>query len=112
MSGQPEKKEETMGFLRALGIGKKELLARGAQTRGVVEEVKTCWWIKVNQKPVRRSALDGAAFPHLISFRYEVGGMKYRGSWYVSWNRRPPAVGEVVVVYYDHQRPERSALEL
>ena len=34
------------------------------ETIGTVLSVAKQWWLKVNTKPVRMSALDGAAFPH------------------------------------------------
>ena len=35
------------------------------KTIGTVISVKKQWWLKVNTKPVRMHALDGATFPHI-----------------------------------------------
>ena len=63
--------------LRMFGIGVMNAIA-GEQTEGVVSQVKTCWWLKVNTKPIRRNMFDGALFPHIIYFTYTVGGEVYR----------------------------------
>lgn len=47
------------------------------KTTGTVTKVYKCWWIKVNQKAVRMHALDGAAFPHIITVEYQAYGEKY-----------------------------------
>ena len=36
------------------------------ETMGTVISVTKQWWLKVNRKPVRAHAMDGAAFPHTI----------------------------------------------
>ena len=40
------------------------------KTVGTVVSVKKQWWLKVNTKPVRMHALDGATFPHIIKVSY------------------------------------------
>ena len=41
---------------------------------GTVVSVKKQWWLKVNTKPVRMHALDGATFPHIVTVKYTVDG--------------------------------------
>ena len=36
------------------------------ETIGTVLSVAKQWWLKVNTKPIRMGALDGATFPHII----------------------------------------------
>ena len=60
-------------LLRMFGIGVTNAIA-GGQTEGTVTEVKTCYWFKVNTKPVRTHAGDGAVYPHIIHFTYNVAG--------------------------------------
>ena len=36
-------------FLRMFGIGVSDAIT-GGQTEGVITDVKTCWWLKVNTK--------------------------------------------------------------
>lgn len=51
-------------------------------TVGTVISVKKQWWLKVNTKPVRMHALDGATFPHIITVKYSVNGQEYtRRKW-------------------------------
>lgn len=40
------------------------------KTTGTVISVKKQWWLKVNTKPVRMHALDGATLPHIITVKY------------------------------------------
>jgi len=91
------------------GLGVKKAIA-GEQTEGVVTDVKTCWWLKVNTKPVRRNMFDGAVFPHIIYFTYTVGGQIYTGKRYVNWNKRCPIKGEKIKVNYETENPEKYAV--
>ena len=95
--------------LRMFGIGVTNAIA-GEQVKGVVTEVKTCWWLKVNTKPVRRNMFDGALFPHMIHFSYTVNAQTYRGKRYVNWNRRCPQKGEHLTVYYEKEDPAKYAV--
>ena len=49
----------------------------GLLQKCTVVSVKKQWWLKVNTKPVRMHALDGAAFPHIIKVSYMVNGTEY-----------------------------------
>ncbi len=39
------------------------------ETMGTVISVIKQWWLKVNRKPARVHAMDGAAFPHTIKVK-------------------------------------------
>lgn len=95
--------------LRMFGIGVTSAMT-GEQTEGVVTEVKTCWWLKVNTKPVRKNMFDGAVFPHIIHFTYTVNGQAYQGKRYVNWNKRCPPKGEKLTVYYEIENPAKYAV--
>lgn len=47
------------------------------ETIGTVVSVTKQWWLKVNRKPVRVHAMDGAAFPYIIKIRYTIDGKDY-----------------------------------
>lgn len=94
---------------RMFGIGVSDAIA-GERTKGTVTEVKTCWWLKVNTKPVRRNMFDGAVFPHIIQFTYTVNGEAYQGKRYVNWNKQCPQKGEKLTVYYEKEAPARYAV--
>jgi len=96
-------------LLRMFGIGSANAIA-GGQTEGVVTEVKTCYWLKVNTKPVRRNAIDGALFPHVVYFTYSVDGQVYKGKRYVNWNRRCPVKDERIAVLYERENPKKYAV--
>ena len=97
--------------LRMFGIGVTNAIA-GEQTGGVVTEVKTCWWLKVNTKAVRFGPGDGAKYPHVIYFTYQVHGQTYTGKRYVNWNLRCPVQGEKLTVHYEAVAPEKYAVLL
>ena len=101
-----------MRFLRTFGIGAKQILPENQSVQGLVTAVKTCWWLKVNQSPVRTHALEGAAYPHLLRFTYAVAGKTYRGSRFVNWNVRCPQVHEKITVYYDRRNPAKYAVQI
>ena len=97
--------------LRMFGIGVTDAVA-GEQTQGVVTQVKTCWWLKVNTKAVRTNPMDGAMFPHIILFSYTVGSQTYEGKRYVNWNKRCPVAGEKLTVYFEKNDPAKYAVIL
>ena len=43
------------------------------KTTGTVISVAKQWWLKINTKPVRMHAMDGAIFPYIIRVQYAVG---------------------------------------
>ena len=98
-------------FLRMFGIGVTDAIA-GKETKGIVTEVKRCWWLKVNTKAFRRNMFDGALFPHIIHFTYCVNGQSYTGKRYVNWNLRCPVQGEKLTVHYEAAAPEKYAVLL
>ena len=78
------------------------------KTIGKVISVKKQWWLKVNTKPVRMHALDGATFPHIIRVKYMVGGNEYLKRKWIRACDQPPAVGAEVIVLYDADKPSKS----
>jgi len=78
------------------------------QSTGAVVSVKKQWWLKVNTKPVRMHALDGATFPHIIKVRYVVNGTEYFKRKWIRACDQPPAVGTEVTVLYDVSKPGKS----
>jgi len=101
-----------MKLLRTFGWGEKKLLAAGLTTVGKVTDVKRCWWLKVNTKPVRVSGLDGAVFPNIIHFTYQVDGVSYQGSRYVGLNPNFPRKGGTLTVCYDEHDPAQYAVNI
>lgn len=101
-----------MSFLQILGFGEKKIFEQDLAVYGKITAVKKCWWIKVNTKPVRHDMWDGAKFPHIATFSYEVDGKAYTGKKWISYDDMPPAVGKTIKVYYDHQDPAKYAVKL
>jgi hypothetical protein len=98
-----------MEILRLFGMGTSGAIA-GEQTEGTVTAVKTCYWFKVNTKPVRTHAWDGAMYPHIIHFSYSVADVPYTGKRWVMWNRRCSVKDEKITVHYEPDAPEKYAV--
>lgn len=94
------------------GLGSQTIRAQQNVTRGTVTASKTLRWLKVNTKPARVNGLDGAKFPHMIRFTYQVEGVIYSGSAYVSYTVRCPEAGQTIPVYYDRKDPAKYAVQL
>ena len=80
--------------------------------KGTIQKVTKCWWIKVNQKPVRLHSLDGATFPHIMTFTYEVDGVQYKKRKYIGLRTDTIGIFGNVDVYYDKSKPTRCAIKL
>ena len=82
------------------------------ETTGTVVAVKKQWWLKVNTKPVRTHALDGAIFPYIITAAYTVDGAEYtKGKWIRAGQPVPPK-GSTVRVLYDDRKPAKAKVVL
>lgn len=80
-------------------------------TIGTVISVKKQWWLKVNTKPVRMHALDGATFPHIIKVRYVVNGTEFIKKKWLKACVTPPSINEQVTVIYQENKPTKFRLE-
>ena len=99
-----------MSILQLLGFGSTKLISQGASVRGTVTNIQKCWWIKIDTKPIRMHALDGARFPHIIAYEYNVSGKKYCGKQMISAYAPCPKINESIQVFYDPSHPEKSAV--
>lgn len=79
---------------------------------GTVIEAKKQWWLKVNKKPVRTHALDGAAFPHIIKVKYTVDGTEHIKRKWIGAAHAVPAVGSAVTVVYHAEKPHKAKILL
>ena len=75
------------------------------ETIGKVISAKEQWWCKINRKPVRSSAADGAVFPCIIKVEYSVNGQTYVKRKWLGTNEPVPAVGTALKVVYEEGRP-------
>ena len=81
-------------------------------TIGIVLSVKKQLWLKVNTKSIRKHALDGATFPHIVTVKYTVDGNEIvKKKWLKSFVT-PPSVNEQVAVIYRTDKPTKFRLEL
>ena len=82
------------------------------RTTGIVISVKKHWYIKVNTKPFRKHALDGATFPHTVTVKYCVNGKEYVKKKWLRACIPCPSVDETLTVIYDEEAPENFRLEI
>lgn len=80
------------------------------RTTGVVISATKQWWMKINTKPVRISALDGAIFPYIIKVQYTVDGNTYIKRKWISAGKAVPAVGSRAEVLYCAEKPGKSKI--
>ena len=80
------------------------------ETQGTVVSVAKQWWFKVNTKPIRMGALDGAAFPHIIKVQYVVDGTTYTKRKWIGAGQSVPAVGSEVTVLYCSGKPRKAKI--
>ena len=80
------------------------------ETSGTVVSVARQWWLKVNTKPVRIGALDGATFPHIIRVIYTVDGQEYQKRKWIPAGQYVPLVGSGVKVTYNAENPKKAKI--
>ena len=80
------------------------------ETIGTVLSVAKQWWLKVNTKPIRMGALDGATFPHIIKVEYVVDGKAYTKRKWVGAGKAAPAVGSELTVLYCSNKPSKAKI--
>ena len=98
-----------MNLFRLFSIGADAILSKRCSVSGTVTKVYRCWWLKINTKPVRRYSGDGAIYPHIITFDYQVEGVAYQGRLYIPVRYMVPKAGTEIAVYYDPDKPQRYA---
>lgn len=80
------------------------------QTTGTVIAAAKQWWIKVNRKPVRMHALDGADFPYIIKIKYTVDGKTYTKRKWINAGDSVPKTGSNVQVMYNSDKPAKAKI--
>ena len=82
------------------------------ETVGTVLSAAKQWWLKVNTKPIRTHALDGAIFPYIIKVQYTADGQDYLCKKWISAGKRVPDIGSAVKVFYREEKPSKARVEL
>ena len=80
------------------------------ETIGTVRSVAKQWWLKVNTKPIRMGALDGATFPHIIKVQYVVDGNTYTKRKWIGAGKAVPTVGSKLTVLYCSNKPNKAKI--
>ena len=93
-------------------LRKDKIITQNNVTKGIIQKVTKCWWIKVNTKPVRIRALDGVIFPHIMTVTYDVDGVQYKKRKYIGLRSDTIGIFGNVDVYYDKNKPSRCAIRL
>ena len=81
-----------------------------SKTIGIILSVKKQWWLKVNTKPIRKHALDGATFPHIVTVKYTVEGNEIIKKKWLKACITPPSVNDQVAVIYRTDKPTKFRL--
>lgn len=89
-----------------------KIIAQNNITKGSIIKVTKCWWIKINQKPVRKHALDGATFPYILTFAYTVNSVEYKKRKYIGLRADTIGISRKIDVYYDKDKPSRCAIKI
>ena len=80
------------------------------EAEGTVVSVSKQWWLKVNTKPIRTSATDGAIFPYIIKVRYTVDGKEYTKRKWINPGVAVPEIGSNVTVVYCEDKPPKAKI--
>lgn len=80
------------------------------ETMGTVISVIKQWWLKVNRKPARVHAMDGAAFPHIIKVKYTIDGKDYICRKWIGAGNNVPDKGTTIKVTYWEDKPSKQAV--
>jgi hypothetical protein len=80
------------------------------ETVGTVLSVAKQWWLKVNTKPIRMGAMDGATFPHIVKVQYVVDGKTYIKRKWIGAGKPVPAVGSKLTVLYFGDKPSKAKI--
>lgn len=83
-----------------------------SKTTGVIISTMKLWMIKINKKPIRTHALDGAAFPYIVKVKYTVDGKEYVKRKFVGTYSTCPKEGNSVTVNYQDDVPSKCKLDL
>jgi len=80
------------------------------ETIGTVLSAHKQWWLKINTKPVRLHALDGAVFPYIIRVAYTVDGQDYVQWKWIGAGKAVPGVGSKIRVLYRAENPKKAKI--
>lgn len=80
------------------------------ETVGTVVSAAKQWWLKINTKPFRMHALDGAIFPYIIKVSYTVNDVTYFRRKWISAGKPCPSVGSTVSVIYSTDKPSKGEI--
>ena len=99
-----------MSIASFFGWNEDKIKSLGVKTEGTVTKITTVTAIKINKKPVRKNALDGAVFPHIIEVSYTAKGKEYRGKRFLDYTKHCPSKGSKIEVFYDSSNPDKFAI--
>ena len=77
------------------------------RTTGTIISAKKQWWLKINKKPIRNGALDGAVFSFFFKVRYVVDGKEYIKRKWIGTEYPVPVEGSTVQLAYEENQPEK-----
>ena len=80
------------------------------EVEGTIIKLKKIWWIKINTKAFRRSSLDGATFPYIITVKYTVNDTTYEKNKFVYLEDKEINIGKKIKVVCDVINPKKIVI--
>lgn len=68
------------------------------EVEGTIIKLKKIWWIKINTKAFRKSSLDGATFPYIITVKYTVNDTTYEKNKFVYLGDKEINIGNKIKI--------------
>ena len=78
------------------------------ETVGTVIAANKQWWLKINTKPVRKHAFDGAIFPYVIKVKYTVNDKEYIKRKWIHAGGIVPCIDSKAKVIYREDNPAKA----
>ncbi|MBR6613572.1 MAG: sugar ABC transporter permease [Clostridia bacterium] len=80
------------------------------EVEGTIIKLKKIWWIKINTKAFRKSSLDGATFPYIITVKYTVNDTTYEKNKFVYLGDKEINNGDKLKVVCDVINPKKIVI--
>ena len=80
------------------------------EVEGIIIKLKKIWWIKINTKVFRKSSLDGATFPYIITVKYTVNDTTYEKNKFVYLGDKEINIGDKLKVVCDVINPKNIVI--
>lgn len=80
------------------------------EVEGTIIKLKKIWWIKINTQAFRKSSLDGATFPYIITVKYTVNDTTYEKNKFVYLGDKEINIGNKIKIICDAINPKKIVI--